>query len=235
MAKIHAFGTTFTWNSVSIAGLTAINGVDVAVDQTDVTSHLSTDSYDEVVMGVLRSSEITIEGFYDYADTTGQIAMATDMNAKTSRTWTITFPTASGSTWTGTGYVVGFSVGPAGIDGAIPFVARIKPTGKPTFGYTASTGMSACTITTATIYPTFAIGTYTYTATTTGATFTVTPTAGSHTITVTANGASQTVTSGAASSAISAGSTNTVTTVVVSVVETNKSPKVYTFYVTKTA
>lgn len=235
MAKTHAFGTTFTWNSVSVAGLTSIGGVELSADQVDVTSHLSANGFDEVVLGVLRSGEISIEGFFDYTDTTGQHAMLTDFNAKTARTWLITFPSATGATWTGSGYVVGINIGPATIDGAIPFTARIKCTGKPTFAVTAVDGMSACGFSNDVLMmPTFAIGTFEYVVTiTNGQTSTViTPVDASagEIITITApNGTTQTVATGVASSAIAiASDEDNVITITIS--HATKSPKTYTFH-----
>lgn len=235
MGAVHAFGTTFTWNSVVIANLTAINGIELSMDTIETTSHQSANNYKEFIGGLLDAGEVSIEGNFEYTDTTGQVAMMTDMNARTSRTAVITFPAATGSTWTFTGLVTGLKVGDAGLDGAIPFSARIKPSGKPTFATTASNNLSGLTFTTATLYPTFAAGTYLYTATTSGATFTVTPSFSAGACTVTANSASQTVATGVPTSAISAGSINTVTPVVIVVQETGKAPKTYTIYVTKTA
>ncbi len=231
----HSFGTTFSWNSVVIAGLTAINGIDVSVSTIDISNHSSADYYNETLPGRLEAGDITLEGWFDYTNTTGQHALLTDMNSRTSRTCAITFPASTGATWTCTGYVTGVKIGDAGLDGAIPFSAKIKPTGKPVFAVAASNNLTNLVFTTATLYPTFAAGTYLYTATTSGATFTVTPTFSAGTCTITANGASQTVASGVASSAISAGSIGTVTPVTIAVQETGKAPKNYTIYVTKTA
>jgi len=235
-AKNHAFGTTFSWNSQSIAGLTSINGVEVTVNFADVTSHLSANSYTEYLPGTIDTGELSIEGFFDYTDTAGQHAMITDMNAKTSRTWLITFPSATGTTWTGTGYVSAFKVGDAAIDGAIPFSARIKTTGKPTFGATASTGLTTpffAISESAVVTPAAANAVYSYVATVlTGVTsVTVTPTATAGTITV--NGS--TVATGEASSAIALGAAGTNTTITIIVTETGKSPKTYTIYVARAA
>lgn len=233
MAKKHAFGTTFTWNSVSIAGLTSINGVDITVDQADVTSHLSADSYDEMLPGIIRTGEIAIEGFLDTADTTGQHAMLTDMNAKTSRAWAIAGP-SSAVTWSGTGYIVGFKVGDFPTNNGIPFSARIKNTGKPTFAISAVTGMSACGFSNDVLMmPTFDIATFTYVVTiTNGHTSTViTPvdTSDGEIITITApDGTTQTVATGVASSAIAiASDENNVIKITIS--HATKAPKTYTF------
>lgn len=235
MAATHGAGTTLTWNSVVVAGLTAVNGVNVMADMLDASTLASADYYKEYLPGMIDAGEISLEGLFDYTDTTGQHALLTDMNSRTSRTWLITFPTSTGGTWTGSGYISNVYIGPANKYGLIPFAASIRPTGKPTFSVSASNNLSNLVFTTATLYPAFAAGTYTYGATTTGATFTVTPTFAAGTCTITANGASQTVATTVASSAISAGSSGTLTAVTIVVQETGKSPKTYTINVAKTA
>lgn len=231
MAKNHSYGTTFSWNSQTVAGLTTINGIELSVDTVDVTTHQSSDAYKEIIPGLIDPGEVSLEGFFDYTDTTGQQAMLTDLNSRTSRTAVITFPSATGTTWTFTGYITALKIGDAPVDDAIPFTATIKPTGKPTFAVASSNNLSDLTITTATLYPSFAAATYDYTATSTGASVTVTPTASDGTITV--NGS--TVESGEASSSISLGSSGDMTTITVVVTEANKAPKTYTVRIAKTA
>jgi predicted secreted protein len=234
MAKTIAFGTTLKWNTVSIAGLTAINGVDITVDMVDVTSHLSSNAYKEYLPSLIDAGEISVEGFFDYTDTTGQHAMLTDLNAKTVREWIITFPSATGATWTGNGYMTGFTTG-APYDGAIPFSAKIKPTGKPTFAVSTVTGMSAVGFSNyVLIMPTFAIGTYEYVVTiTNGQTSTViTPVDASdgEIITIVTDGAgSQVVATGEASSACTL-DVDDVTEIVITISHATKASKVYTFH-----
>lgn len=227
----HAHGTTFSWNGQTVASIRTINGIEITVDMSDVTTHQSADHYKETQPGLIDAGEVTLEGFFNQTDANGQLAMLTDLNSRTSRTGVITFPAVTGTTWTFTGYITGLKIGDAPVDGEIPFTATIKPTGKPTLAVAASNNLSGLTITTATLYPAFAAGTYDYTATSTGASVTVTPTASAGVITV--NGSA--VTSGAASSAISLGSSGTMTTVTVVVVEANKAPKTYTVRIAKTA
>jgi hypothetical protein len=160
--------------------------------------------------------------------------MMTDFNARTSRAGVITFPASIGTSWTFTGFITAIKIGDAPLNGAIPFSAKIKPTGKPTLAVATSAGMSAVTISnSAVLAPTFAIGTFIYVATVlTGvSSLTFTPTAAAGVITITANGQSQVVTTGQASSAIALGSAGSITPVVVTVQETNKAPKTYTFYI----
>lgn len=234
MAKNHAFGTTFSWNSQTVAGLTAINGIELSVDTVDVTTHQSSDNYKETMPGLIDPGEVSIEGFFDYTDTSGQQAMLTDLNSRTGRTAVITFPAATGTTWTFTGYITALKIGDAPIDGAIPFTATIKPTGKPVFAIAAVVGMSACGFSNDVLMmPAFAIGTYEYVVTiTNGQTSTVvTPvdaTSG-EVITITSGGASQVVATGVASSAIAL-SASEMTDIVITISKTACAPKTYTFH-----
>ena len=229
---IHAFGTTFTWNSVVVAGLSAINGIELTVDPLDVTTHQSANYYKEILPGLIDAGEVTLEGNFEYTDTTGQQALLTDLNSRVSRTAIITFPASTGATWTFTGYALGIKIGDAATDGTIPFTARIKPTGKPTFAVATSAGLTTPFFTvngSGVIVPVAAQATLEYTINwlTGVTTFTITPTAAAGVITVTANGVSQTVISGNASSAIALGAAGSMINMTVVVQETNKAPKTY--------
>jgi predicted secreted protein len=237
-AKNHALGTTFTWNSVSIAGLTAINGIELTADQVDVTTHLSTSGYEEILVGIKRTGTATLEGYFDYTDTTGQHAMVTDFGAGTSRTGVITFPSATGTTWTFTGYITAIKIGDAGIDGAIPFTATIKPTGVPTFAVATVVGMSGIEFPNdVLIMPAFAIGRYgaanpyvvTITALETATVVTPVDATGGEVITITTDGASsQVVATGEASSPCTL-DVDDVTQIIVTISKTGCAPKAYYF------
>lgn len=234
MAISTALGTTFTWNSVTVAELTAINGIEITVDTIDVTTHDVTDFYKKMLPGLIEAGEVSIEGNFAYTDTTGQQAMLTDLNSRTSRTGIITFPAATGTTWTFAGYVTGFKVGDASVDGIIPFTATIKPNGKPTFAVATSAGLTTTFFAiseSAVVIPAAAAAVYTYTASVlTGvASVTVTPIATAGVITVNGN----TVTTGQASSAIALGGAGSITTITIVVTETSKAPKTYTIYLAR--
>lgn len=233
---VHTFGTALTWNSQTVAELTAINGIELTASTVDVTTHQSSDYYTEFLPGILTAGDVTLEGNFDYTDTTGQHAMITDFNARTSRTAVITFPASTGTTWTFTGYITSIKVGDAPIDGAIPFTATVKPTGKPTFAVATSAGLTTpffAISESAVISPDPANDTYTYVATVlTGvSSVTVTPTATAGTITVNDN----TVATGVASSAITLGAAGSVTEITIVVTETNKAPVTYTVYLSRAA
>lgn len=234
MSKL-GFGTTFTWDGEVVAKLTAINGIETTIDMVDVTTHQSTGGYKEYLPGLIDTGEIALEGNFDYQDTAGQHAMLTDMNARESKTFTITFPTATGATWTGTGYISKLKIGDGTIDGAIPFSAAIKITGKPTFAVATVTGMSAISFDNdVLIMPSFAIGTFEYVVTIqNGQTATVvTPvdsTSGEVITITTDGGSSQVVATGEASTPCTL-DVDDITEIVVTISATGKASKVYTFH-----
>lgn len=233
---VHAHGTTLAWNSQSVAQLNAINGIELALDTIEVTTHASSDHYKEYLPGLIDTNDVTIEGYFDYQDTAGQHAMVTDFNNRTSRTAVISFPAATGTTWTFTGYITGIKIGDAPVDGAIPFTATIKPTGKPVFAVATSAGLTTpffAISESAVITPAVAGNVYTYVATvlTDVTSVTVTPTATAGVITVNGN----IVATGEASSAITLGDAGSVTTITIKVTETNKAAKTYTIYLSRAA
>ena len=140
-AAKSAFGTTLTWNSQAVAGLNNIGGVEITVEMLDATNHSSTSGLEEVIAGIARTGEVTIEGDFKYDDANGQIAMVTDAVAKTSRTAVITFPNSLGI-WTFTAFISRIKVGDNPIDGKIPFSASFKITGVPALTVTASAGLT---------------------------------------------------------------------------------------------
>lgn len=235
MAKTHAFGTTFSWNGQSVAALSAINGIEVSIDTVDVTTHDSPDAYREFIAGLLDAGEVGLEGYYEPTDSTGQYAMMTDMNARAVRQCVITFPSSTGTTWTFNGLITNLKIGDNPVDGAIPFAATIKVSGKPTFAIAASAGLTTPFFAlsgSAVLTPDAAGDEYEYVATVLNpvASITVTPTASAGVITVNGN----VVASGEASSAIPL-TAGAVTDITIAVTETAKAPKTYVIHVVRAA
>jgi hypothetical protein len=235
-SAVHSFGTTFSWNSNVVAELDTINGIEVTMSTVPVTNHQSPDKFTEDIPGMLTAGDISLTGNYIASDTTGQQAMMTDMYSRTIRTCVITFPAATGTTWTFSGFPTACKIGDAPVDGKIPFTATIHPFGKPTLATDTSTGLTTpffAISESAVIVPDPANDTYTYVATVlTGvSSVTVTPTATAGTITVNGN----TVATGVASSAITLGAAGSVTEITIIVTETNKAPVTYTIYLTRAA
>lgn len=235
MAK-HGHGTTFKWNGNTVGELTNIGTPQITADSIDVTTHQSVDSFREFIPGLLNAGAVTLSGWFKASDADGQAAMLTDMASRTVREAIVTLPDDL-ATFTFNGFLTSWNLGEAGSDGAIPFAAEVKVTGKPTFAIATVTGMSACVVsgTGTTISPTFAIGTKSYVVNVANpeddVTFTCTS---SETITLTYDSASQTLTSGSPSSAIPL-TAGEVKEVKVTISAANKASKVYTFHVVRAA
>jgi len=138
MAKFDAYGTKL-YRGTSGAGdlygqVSTISGPGLTADTIDVTSHDSTSAWEEVVVGILRSGEITMEIVYDPANAfyanagTGLLA---DFIARASITLTLKFPDTAGTEWTFSAFVTGFEPSMP-VDGALTASVTFKPTGAMT-------------------------------------------------------------------------------------------------------
>lgn len=232
MAKTHAFGTEFSWNGETVAGLNAINGIEITAETVDVTTHDSEGAFREFLTGFLDAGEVSLEGFFDPEDTTGQQAMLASSLAREIKQCIITFPASTGATWTFNGLITAIKIGDAPVDNAIPFSATIKPSGQPVFATATATGLDDLTMDGATLIPTFdeEIKNYVATADAETAIVTVTPTA---TGTIKVNG--NVVATGEASSNITLGDAGTITVITIEVAEEDKATKKYTISVARAA
>lgn len=235
-ASVIGFGSTFTWDTVAIAELTKIGGVKLSVKTADITSFDSDDGYEEVIPTILSGGSFDIEGFLAVTDTTGQVAMVTDFHAKSKKAWIITFPTSTGTTWTGYGYLTAFETGDINIDGVLTFKATIQNTGKPSLNITASTGGTfTCTdnVGGATVNPASAAGTYEYVVNLNAgaATYVITPTIATSTITlIDATGATQTILTTQDSTTLTAPSDG-MHTIYLKATESGKATLTYTIHI----
>lgn len=231
---VHAVGSSFVWNGVTVASIDTINGVEISLDLLESTVFGTPDNYKTQVPGLLDAGEVVISGFLTESDTTGQLAMVTDMNARTLRTASVNLPASTGCAWSFSAYITKLKIAPDKVNGLVPFSASIKPQGKPTFSTTVSTGLTTPFFSisnSAVVIPAASGSVYTYTASvlTAVTSVTVTPTATAGTITVNGN----TVATGVPSSAIVLGSAGSVTPITIVVTETNKAPKTYTIYLAR--
>lgn len=127
-----AKGTTLTWNAIAVAKINNIGGVELTATKEDTTTHDdATDGYKTHVVSWKEASDISVEGYCDPTDTTGQLAMLGDFHSGTQREAIMTF--TDGSTWTFTADITAIKIGDAPIEGNIPFSATLSPTGKPVF------------------------------------------------------------------------------------------------------
>jgi predicted secreted protein len=129
-SAVSGYGTQLVWNSQDVAEVTNLTGPNESRDMIDVTNHDSSDAFREFIAGLADAGEIGVEGNFKASDADGQIAMHTDFQGGTSRSWQLTFPSSLGN-MAGNGLCSAFSLGYPH-DGKIPFTATIKVTGKPT-------------------------------------------------------------------------------------------------------
>ena len=134
MSKYDAFGTLLKRGAVTIAQVANISGPGLSLDTEDVTTHDSTNAWEEVVATILRSGEVTLDLVYDPAAVTHKNAsggLIYDLVQRASTTYSITFPDTAGSVWSFTCYVTGFEPG-APHDGALTASVKLKLTGDVT-------------------------------------------------------------------------------------------------------
>lgn len=126
MAKTKALGTTISFNSKAIGGLTSIGEVSPGADEIDVTTLDSADGYKEFLQGLKDGGEVTLAGHHVNADV-GQVEIRTGFGSGDVDAVVITFPdntTATFSAW-----VKGYKIGAAEVNGAVGFGATLRITG----------------------------------------------------------------------------------------------------------
>lgn len=231
--KTHAFGTEFKWDGEKVASLNNIGGMEINVDTVDVTTHDSEGGFKEFIAGLMDAGEVPISGYFNNENSNGQLKMVTDCTSREIKMAEIVFPESTGASWAFQGLITKIKVGDNPTNDGIPFSATIKVSGKPTLTIARSTGLSAMTLTGATLIPAFAAATLEYVATAAQATSSVkvTPTAGAGVIKV--NGTI--VTSGQASGDVTLGAAGSITNVVVEVKESDKAAKIYKIKVARAA
>lgn len=132
--KYAAYGTQLLRGAVAVANVISISGPALSLDTEDVTSHDSTEAWEEVVATILRSGEISLEIEYDPAAATHKNAsggLIYDLAQRASTTWSLVFSDTATTTWSFTAFVVGFEPD-APHDGALTANVTLKITGKPT-------------------------------------------------------------------------------------------------------
>jgi hypothetical protein len=233
---ISAFGTKLSWNGVNLAELTNISGPKIKIKTEEMTNHDSTGGFAEFIATIKDGGEISIEGNFVAGDTTGQIAMITDIKAGTKRQIILTAPS---SLFTWTSDVIGTDFEPTFPHaGMIGFKATLKATGEPVLAITASgnlttlTGIEENTGAALTFTPTFdgATKEYNVAINTASTWIKLTPTKSGATVTIYNGTSSQDVASGAQSGTIAV-TDAAVTTITLSVKETGKVANVYTLHV----
>lgn len=131
-SKYAAFGIALQRVTTEIAGVTNISGPGLSLDTVDVTTHDTTNYWEEVVGTILRSGEVSLDLVYDPADATHKYAaggILHDLVSRAEVAYKLIFPDAT--EWSFNALVVGFE--PTGaIEGALTATARFKISGEVT-------------------------------------------------------------------------------------------------------
>ena len=116
----------------TVAQVTNISGPDLAADGIDVTTHDSTNAFEESLVGLLRSGDVSFDIVYDPADNTHDgtdtAGLVYRLKNKVRTAFSIVFPDTGSSTWSFDGDVSGFNPGEP-VDGALTASVTVKPTG----------------------------------------------------------------------------------------------------------
>jgi len=232
---ISQYGSTLQIAGYTVAQVEDIGEIKISHKMSDASAHDSGGWGEVIPSGSKSAATIAIKGRCKPGDTNGQVALRAALVAGTLSAIVITDSTGVISA-SFNGYVEDWAWGGLSQTGdAIEFSCTLHPSGVITQGITASNNVTALTITTATLYPIFAAGTYAYTATSTGASVTVTATFAAGTATVTNGTSTVALTSTVASAALALGVAGTVTTITIVVTETGKVAKTYIINIAKTA
>jgi len=135
-AAVSGYGSIITWDSADLAEINSISGPNESASSIDVTSHDSTDGYEEFIAGLRSGGDISIEGNFISGDTLGQIAAHTDFQAGSTKVWILKHPSWVETSHeypqaTGSGFITAFNMG-FPVNDKIPISITIKVTGKPT-------------------------------------------------------------------------------------------------------
>ncbi len=224
-AAVAAFGVTVSLGGTAVGEVIDVPEISFKKARIDVTNHDSTGGYEEsIVSDVIRSEEFTLK-CNSINGNAGQIAVKAQQALGTAAAVVITFPDST--VISGNALVTGYSYVGA-LEDQIIFNMTLKWTGAVTDTVTLATAPSALAITTATLYPAFAAGTYDYVATSTDNTGTLTLTFATSTAKLYREGVYvQDLVTETPSGSISFGADSTVTDLQVIVSEASKGTRTY--------
>ncbi|MFW6198562.1 MAG: phage tail tube protein [Acidobacteriota bacterium] len=140
MTKYDARGTQLEYSTdggstwTKVAQVINITGPGLNADTEDATDHDSPGGFEEVLVTILRTGEVTLELHYDPADPTHDASdgLISLWENRTEVEWRLTFPDAANTEWTFDGYVISPGEPSAPHDGKLTSSVTIKVTGEPT-------------------------------------------------------------------------------------------------------
>ena len=125
-----AMGTVLKKGLVVVGGLTKIAPPERSTDSKDVTTLDVTDGYKRFLPGLKDGGEVTLTGFFAFADA-GQLELETALDAGTTDAYSIVFPATIGATFTFSAFILKFKVDAADVDNPLGFEVTLKISGKP--------------------------------------------------------------------------------------------------------
>ena len=128
---IVAMGTKLRKGATAIASLTSIDGVGVSSDSIETTALDNESGYRTFVTSLKDAGEVSLSGHFEFD---AHNPLLTDFEDGSVDTYTIEFPdvgTTTGTTWTFSAVVTGFSTS-VELEDLISFEATLKVSGRPT-------------------------------------------------------------------------------------------------------
>lgn len=134
MAATRAQGTTLKFTpkgsaQVCVGRLTSVGEIESDSEALDVTTLESEGGYREYIQGFRDAGEVELNGYYDAGDA-GQAALRTAYDSGAIGAFEVCFPDGSKAAFSG--FVKGYTVGSAEVDGAIGFGAKLRVSGAVT-------------------------------------------------------------------------------------------------------
>lgn len=116
-------------NPKAVAHVSSIGGPNQSKESIDVTALDSASGYREFIDGFKDGGEVSVQGFFDYADD-GQKAVYSAFDGEGVEDFVIEFPTRIGAKWAFKGVITAFEI-TSEVGNAVGFTTTIKVSGKP--------------------------------------------------------------------------------------------------------
>ncbi len=177
----NGIGATLTVGATNIGTITKITSPQMKRTAIDVTTLSTPNGFKQFIAGLADPGKITAEGFFNTADS-GQNLLYNKFVTGTVDTYTLTFPSITGASWTATCFIDELDLATnVDMTKALDFKLSLQVSGQPNIGTSVTSGLSGLTLTgtSGTLSPTFANGVYAYAYTfITSTSITVTPASG---------------------------------------------------------
>jgi len=177
----NGIGAILQVGATTIGTITKITSPQLKRNAIDITTLSSPGGFKQFLAGIADPGKIVAEGFFNTADS-GQTLLYNKFVNGTVDTYTLTFPSVTGASWTASAFIDELDLATnVDMTKALDFKLSLQVSGQPNIGTSVTSGLSGLTFTgtAGSLTPTFANGVLAYAYTfTTNTTITCTPTAG---------------------------------------------------------